>query len=120
MAASDAALAASGTVALELALARVPSVVAYRLNPLTYRIVDRLTAIDHVHLCNIMAGHMIVPERLQGACRADRLAADLAGLMRTDEGAAQTAALAPWLETLQPPEGAPSEAAAKAVLETIR
>lgn len=118
MAAADAALAASGTVALELALARVPTVIAYRLNPITYWAIDRMTSVDCVHLCNIMAEREIVPERLQGACNPVRLAEDLAGLL-TGAGATQQAALTPYLDSLAPPEGSPSEAAARRILDRV-
>ncbi|MCR9221897.1 MAG: lipid-A-disaccharide synthase [Alphaproteobacteria bacterium] len=118
MAASNAALAASGTVALELALARVPTVVAYRLNPITYWAINRMVSVDYVHLCNIMAEREIAPERLQDRCRPDVLAADVRRLMGA-EGAAQAADLAPWLERLRPPQGLPSLAAADAVLELL-
>lgn len=119
MAASDAALAASGTVALELALARVPTVIAYRLNPITYWAIDRMTSVDYVHLCNIMAEREMVPERLQGKCNPAQLAADLDALLK-GEGAAQEEALAPYLKSLAPPGGAPSLAAADTIISFLR
>lgn len=118
MAAANAALAASGTVALELALARTPTVIAYRLNPITYWAIDRMTSVDHVHLCNIMARREIVPERLQGRCRPEVLAADLAGFL-DGGGREQEAALRPYLQRLAPPQGLPSLAAADAVLSVL-
>jgi lipid-A-disaccharide synthase len=54
MAASHLALAASGTVTLELALAGVPSVVAYRVNPLTYQIAKRLIRVPYASLINLL------------------------------------------------------------------
>jgi len=118
MTAANAALAASGTVALELALARTPTVIAYRLNPLTYWAIDRMTSVDHVHLCNIMARREIVPERLQDRCRPDVLAGDLAGFL-DGGGREQEAALKPYLQRLAPPQGLPSLAAADAVLDSL-
>jgi lipid-A-disaccharide synthase len=118
MAASDMALAASGTVALELALAGVPTVIAYCLNPLTFWAIDRMTSVDHVHLCNIMAKRELVPERLQGRCRADILAADLEAML-AGVGADQRATLKPYLDALTPPQGSPSLAAADAVLQAV-
>ena len=55
-AASRAALAASGTVALELALAGVPMAVAYRLNPLTEALLDRVVKVRQVNLINLLLG----------------------------------------------------------------
>ncbi|MEM7072274.1 MAG: lipid-A-disaccharide synthase [Pseudomonadota bacterium] len=67
------AIAASGSVMLELAALGVPAILIYRLNPVTYWIVRRLTRIEHAHLLNVMADREIVPEFLQGAARPDRL-----------------------------------------------
>lgn len=75
LAAADGALAASGTIALELALAGVPMVIAYRVNPLTAMIARRLIKVDQVCLVNILLGKAIVPELLQQDCQAERLAA---------------------------------------------
>ena len=55
-AASRAALAASGSVALELALARLPMVVGYRLNPLTEALLDRVLKVRQVNLVNLLLG----------------------------------------------------------------
>jgi lipid-A-disaccharide synthase len=83
-AASRAALAASGTVALELALAGVPMAVAYRLNPLTEALLDRLLTVRQVNLINLLLGEALVPEHLRDACTPERLAASLALLIRDE------------------------------------
>jgi len=80
-AASRAALAASGTVALELAIARVPMAVAYRLNPLTEMLLDRILKVRQVNLINLLLGRLLVPEHLRGACAPEPLAATLAALI---------------------------------------
>jgi len=80
-AASRAALAASGTVALELALARVPMAVAYRLNPLTEALLDRIVKVRQVNLVNLLLGETLVPEHLRGDCTPEKLAASLALLI---------------------------------------
>ncbi len=66
-AASRAALAASGTVALELAMARLPMVVAYRLNPLTEALLDRVVKVRQVNLVNLLLEQPLVCELLRGA-----------------------------------------------------
>jgi lipid-A-disaccharide synthase len=81
IAASDAALAASGTVTLELALADVPMVITYRPNPLSGWLASRLIRIPHVGLPNILLGRPVVPELLRGDCRGDRLAAAVLPLL---------------------------------------
>ncbi len=118
MAASNAALAASGTVALELALARVPTVIAYRVAPLTHFIVRRLLSTDFGNLVNIIENREIVPELIQGDCRPDRLAAALERMLGP-EGEAQAEAVQPALAQLGLGGEAPARRAAQAVLDII-
>ncbi len=80
-AAADVALAASGTVTLELALAGTPTVVAYRLNSLTAWLAKRLVRVRFASLVNIVLDRAVVPEFLQENCRADLLAKELAHLL---------------------------------------
>jgi len=80
-AASRAALAASGSVALELALARLPMVVGYRLNPLTEAFLDRILKVRQVNLVNLLLGRPLVSELLGPNCTPARLAASLAELI---------------------------------------
>jgi lipid-A-disaccharide synthase len=83
-AASGAALAASGSVALELALAKLPMVVGYRLNPLTEKFLERVLQVQHVNLVNLLLGRPLVCELLGPNCTPERLAAAIAELA-TDE-----------------------------------
>lgn len=80
-AASRAALAASGSVALELAVARLPMVVGYRLNPLTEAFLDRVLKVRQVNLVNLLLGRPLVCELLGPNCTPERLAASLAELI---------------------------------------
>ncbi|AWK85760.1 lipid-A-disaccharide synthase [Azospirillum thermophilum] len=119
-AAAEVALAASGTVALELALARLPAVVAYRLNPVTVALYRRLIRVKYVNLVNLMLDRMLVPELLQEDCRPDRLAVELGRLL--DDPAARQAQIdgvaevAGWLGQGGTP---PSERAARVILDVI-
>jgi len=70
---SRAALAASGTVSLELAAAGVPMVVAYKINPLTHFLVRRLVKVKYACLVNILMNKEVVPERLQEDCTPEKL-----------------------------------------------
>lgn len=118
MAASNFALAASGTVALELALARVPTVIAYRIAPLTHWLVRRLVSVRFANLVNLMEQREIVPELIQSDCRPDRLATELERLLGRD-GVRQVEAAAAALRRLGAGGQAPSRRAALAVLDII-
>src|SRR3546814_7609678 len=83
---ADAALAASGTATLELGLAGVPTVLAYRVNALTAAIVRRLLRTPYAGLVQIMSGRDVMPELLQENCRAERIAPALLPLL-TDAAA---------------------------------
>jgi len=84
-AAADIALAASGSVSLELAMSATPMVIAYRVNPLTAMIARRLIRVPHACMVNIIAERPVVPELLQQECRPERLAAAVKALLRDPE-----------------------------------
>ncbi len=118
-AAGDAALAASGTVSLELALAGVPAVIAYRTNALTAFAARRLINVRHVAMPNILLEREQMPEYLQERCRPDLLAGALAPLLDAPDEAAWQAAFS-GLRSLLGGEGpAPSSRAAEAVLSIV-
>jgi len=120
-ASARAALAASGTVTLELALAGTPLVGAYKVSKLEEQ-AKYFIKVPSILLPNLILERRVLPELVQQDCTPDKLAAALVALMRDGpERAAQVAALAELDERMQLPGGvAPSEAAAAAVLETVR
>jgi len=73
-----AALAASGTVTLELALAGIPTVVAYRVSRIEAAIVRPLLRVPSIVLANLVLGDNVMPEILQGDATPERLANELA------------------------------------------
>lgn len=81
MVASDAALLASGTAALECMLAKCPMVVGYRMKPFTFWLAKRWVKTRYVSLPNLLAGREIVTELLQDDCVPDKLAAALLPLL---------------------------------------
>ncbi len=117
--AATAALAASGTVTLELALTQTPMVVAYKVDALisTFRhIIKAKTCV----LPNLITGERAVPEFLQEDCTPEKLAAALDTAMRaTPERTAQLAELARVPQVLALKSGSPSEAAAAVVLDVL-
>jgi lipid-A-disaccharide synthase len=74
---AGAALAKSGTVTLELALAKVPMVTAYRTGALEAFIVRRAAIVTTVILANLVVGENVVPEFLQENCTPEKLAGAL-------------------------------------------
>ena len=90
MVASDAVLLASGTATLEAMLAQRPMVVAYRLAPLSYRIVRwlGLLKVENVSLPNVLAGERLVPELMQHDCTPEQLADAVLGWLRNPGAAA--------------------------------
>ena len=66
--ASSAAIAASGTVALELAICDIPHIITYKVAPLTAFLAKRFLHIQFVNLSNILLGREIIPELLQERC----------------------------------------------------
>ena len=66
---ADVALAASGTVSLELAASGTPMVVAYDMAWLTWQVMRRMIRLDTVTLVNLVSGSRAVPEFLGPACR---------------------------------------------------
>jgi lipid-A-disaccharide synthase len=76
-----AALAKSGTVTLELAVAGVPTVAAYKVSNVEAAIARRVIQVPTVILANLVLGDNVVPEYLQQDCTAESLAASLAPLL---------------------------------------
>jgi lipid-A-disaccharide synthase len=119
-AASDAALTKSGTSTLELALANVPMLVTYRINPLSHQIVKRVVKVKYASILNLLLDRPVVPELLQYESRPDRLAAELHRLLTDPEAVAtQRQGFAEALTLLRPASGTPSESAAEAVLSML-
>jgi lipid-A-disaccharide synthase len=80
----DLALCASGTACLEATLAGLPTVIGYRVDPLTYAIARRLVRTPHIGLPNVLLGRRASPELLQDAADA-RSFADAARASLRDE-----------------------------------
>jgi lipid-A-disaccharide synthase len=121
MAASTVALACSGSVTTELALLGCPMVVAYRVGPLTYRVLKRLVTARYITLFNIAADRAVAPEFIQHACTGEALAAALA--QRLDDPALRARQVEAQFAALhrmgRDPELVPAERAADAVLEVL-
>jgi len=117
-----AALAASGTVTLELALAGVPSVVAYKVSRAEEFIARRLIQVPSIVLPNLILNRNAMPEFVQADCSPENLSASLLPLLRGGpEREAQVAALDRMDDlTILPDGDTPSRAAARVVLAMLR
>jgi lipid-A-disaccharide synthase len=116
-----AALAASGTVTLELALVGTPTAVAYRVDPLASRL-RFLVKVPSVVLANLVLGENVYPEFIQEDCTPEKLAAALAPLLRrqSPEREKQLAGLSRISQKMRLEAGTPSDRAAEIVLEYAR
>ena len=68
-------------VALELAMAKLPSVITYRINPITHAYVDRVVKVDYANLINVVLNREAVPELLQYDCTPEKLTAAVTRLL---------------------------------------
>jgi lipid-A-disaccharide synthase len=119
--AADAAIAASGTVTTELALARTPMVVAYKIGWLTTLLMKPFVHFKFATIVNLLLDREAVPEFLQKRCLAGPIA-DAATMLLTDKSAAgrQTADLEEAMRLLGEGGEAPSLRAAHAVLAFLK
>jgi len=118
--AATVALAASGTVTAELALAHTPMVVGYKVGGLTFFLSKFLMTVTHITLINIILGREAVPEFLQGACTPQNLADAVARLfVDANARAAQVAAMTEFGRMLGEDDEAPSLRAARTLLEFV-
>jgi lipid-A-disaccharide synthase len=121
-AASDAAIAASGTVALELAIAKVPHTINYKVAPMTYVIVKMFFKMKFVNLTNIMLDELVIPELLQNECTPEKIYKETMALI--NEGETRDKQLQKMQEVTKylSPKGeiTPSHKAAQTILEVIK
>ena len=119
--ASAAAMAASGTVALELAIADIPHIVAYKVSPFSALLVRHFLHIQFVNLSNILLGREIIPELLQERCISGNILSYMKNILehgdwydRQKEGFRKVRAI------LGMGEQTPSENAADVILSLIK
>lgn len=119
-AAADVALAASGTVSLDLAANRVPMVIGYDMNPLSRFLMQRLVRLDTVTLVNLVSETRAVPEFLGTDCRPERMARVMLHLL-DDEAARedQIAAMDLTMQRLGRGGEPPGLRAARSVLAAV-
>ncbi|MEM6276163.1 MAG: lipid-A-disaccharide synthase [Pseudomonadota bacterium] len=117
LAASSIALAASGTISLELAHARTPMVIAYDMNWLSRQIIKRKLLIDTVTLVNLVSETRAVPEFIGDACTPKQIASGLDALALAPDG--QMAAMDETMARLGEGGADPGTRAAQAILARL-
>lgn len=117
MRACNVALAASGTVNLELAMAGVPFVIGYKINPITAWIAPLLVKIKYMTMTNILLNKPIIPEFFQNDCTSDNLFKALNNLL-SDQPTRESMIydMQKAVAMLKPSNATPSQLAAKVVL----
>lgn len=115
--AADLALAASGTVSLELAATATPMVIAYDMNPISRVLIGRMLKIDTVTLVNLVSDTRAVPECLGRDCTPETIAAALKDVMRSPD--LQQEAMRLTMERLGAGGPPPGLRAAQAILEHL-
>ena len=104
--AMHAALATSGTVGMELAVAGVPHAIGYKANALTAQIIKRKVTVKYAHLLNVLFEDEAIPEFIQENCRADKIFEILGPLMDDDiVRARQRILFDKFREHISPPDG---------------
>ncbi len=119
-AAARAALAASGTVALELALSNVPAVICYRVTPISAFIAYRLIKLKYVSLANLILNREIMPEFLQERATSELVAPALKAVIEdTPERRKQLSASIELAQILKPGGQNPSVKSAEIIVGLI-
>ena len=118
---AHAALAKSGTVTLELALAGVPMVTAYRTGAIEAWILRRAIKVNSVILANLVIGENVIPEFLQQDCTSEKLAPALREVLEDSPlRRKQVEAFARIDQIMSTGNQPPSARAADIVLATMR
>ncbi len=116
-AAADVALAASGTVSLELAAANTPMVIAYDMNRLSRILIGRMLKVDTVTLVNLVSDTRVVPEFLGKNCVPDKIARGVLAVLNNPQKQQQAMTLT--MERLGRSQEPPGLRAARAVLQAL-
>lgn len=119
--ASSAAIAASGTVALELAICNIPHIIAYKVSALTYLMAKYLVKLKYVNLTNILLNRGVVPELLQDKCTPQNIVKEIHELLKDGQAYdRQMDGFKEVKEYLSSGRQTPSENAADIVLDMLQ
>jgi len=113
------ALAASGTVSLELASCKTPHLVAYKFNTLTNYVARIFVKVKYVNLINILSDKEIIPEFLLRRCKPNLIATKALELTNKNTANQMANEAIEGLQKLKLPNILPSERAAEIVMEMV-
>ncbi len=116
--AADVALAASGTVSLELAINKTPMVIAYDMNWISRQAIGRLLQVDSVNLVNLVSDTRTVPEYIGKACQPDAIASAIRDVL--ENPTSQVKAMQTTVDRLRAPHLKPGICAAKSVMDFLQ
>ena len=116
--AADVALAASGTVSLELAINQTPMVIAYDMNWISRQVIGRLLQVDSVNLVNLVSDTRSVPEYIGKACQPDAIASAIRDVL--ENPTSQVEAMQATVDRLRAPHLTPGICAAKSVMDFLQ
>ena len=116
--AADVALAASGTVSLELAINQTPMVIAYDMNWISRQVIGRLLQVDSVNLVNLVSDTRSVPEYIGKACQPDAIASAIRDVL--ENPTSQVEAMQTTVDRLRAPHLTPGICAAKSVMDFLQ
>jgi lipid-A-disaccharide synthase len=85
----DAIITVSGTVTMEIAILGVPMAIIYKVSPFTYAVGKRLIKVDHIGICNIVAGERVVKELIQHDAEPEKIATEIAAILEDREYASR-------------------------------
>ena len=83
-------IVSSGTVSLQSAIYGVPSVVIYKMNPLTWIVANKVTQVSYASMTNLIAKEQVLPELLQNRARPEKIADCLKKWLRSEDLREQT------------------------------
>ncbi len=119
LASADAAVTASGTATVQAAVHGCPTVVVYRMAPLTYRLLRRFVHVNMIGMVNLVAGDRVAPELIQDDFTPEAVASETARLLTDADVRRRTKAALGEVRARLGGEGA-SRRAAEIVLDTAR
>jgi lipid-A-disaccharide synthase len=117
---SVAAIAASGTVSLELASCKTPHVIAYKFSPLTNFLADIFVNVKYANLLNLLCDKEIIPEFTLDECLANLIANKTFEIIDSKIAEKMIKETSEGLQKLRLPDILPSEKAAEIVIEMIK